>query len=175
MYGYALQNPGRYIDPRGEAIPAYLLGRAFLGGVSGGIGAYINSEGCWQAVVIGSLAGAAGGLFFPNPTSSSSMGTLLGGVSGSAAGQFLSSLLEACSCEGMSLPLNFGDAADRSDVDWGLAISSGFGAGLAGAGYRATGYNFGFNATNNLLISGIEGVGAGLTEFGYGAIDRWLN
>lgn len=95
------------------------------------------------------------------------MGTLLGGMSGSASGQLMTSLLEACSCNGMSLPFNFEDAYNRSDVDWGLAVASDFGASFAGAGYRATGYTFGFGATTNFRICGIEGFGAGAAEFGY--------
>ncbi len=168
VYGYALQNPGRYVDPTGQAIPRY-LGRAFFGAVSGGIGPYINSDGCCQAVVMALYLVLRAG-FFPSPTSSSSMGTLLGGMSGSALGQLMASLLEACSCDGMSLPFNFEDAYNRSDVDWGLAVASGFGASFAGAGYRATGYTFGFGAKNNFRISGIEGVGAGAAVFGYGLV-----
>ncbi len=63
IYGCALQNPGRYVDLTGQAIPLY-LGRAFLGAVSGGIGAYINSDGCWQAVVMALYLVLRAGFFF---------------------------------------------------------------------------------------------------------------
>jgi len=41
IYGYARQNPGRYVDPRGEAA----LPGAIIGGIAGGIAGY-NSCGC---------------------------------------------------------------------------------------------------------------------------------
>lgn len=68
VYGYALQNPGRYTDPTGEVIPA-----AILGGMAVGFGLGLLEElwrnewqfRCvnWNVVGFSTAFGAAGGAF----------------------------------------------------------------------------------------------------------------
>ncbi len=65
IYGYALQNPGRYTDPTGEAIPALVMAMAygividFTIDMIWGDGCYTLEEALWAAGF-----GAAGGLAF---------------------------------------------------------------------------------------------------------------
>ena len=175
LYGYAGQNPLYWTDPTGECPWCIAIaGRFAIGALAGGVGAYLNSGGCWDSVLIGAFAGGVAGVLFLNPTASSSIGSLLAGFSGSAGGQAAASLLDACSCGGLDIPDSLGEAWTRTNVDFGLAAASALGAGLAGAVARTAAihgaYSTGLGGfADDLVIGGIEGLGAGGAEAGYGA------
>ena len=65
VYGYALQNPGRYTDPTGEFIPvATAVGGAVLGYLLNRAADYVENEYCecgdsWNSDVLSAMSGAS--------------------------------------------------------------------------------------------------------------------
>jgi hypothetical protein len=56
VYGYALQNPGRYVDPTGEFVPI-LIGI----GIGVGLEYFTNKCATWKDLVVAGGIGAFGG------------------------------------------------------------------------------------------------------------------
>lgn len=122
VYGYALQNPGRYVDPRGEFI------NILVGAVIGGVAAAKNC-GDWRAVLIGAALGGVTGGFgaFVAP----GYAALIGGAA-AAAGQTGAYLVDNCNCS----------------FTWGSFIAStalgAVGGGFSGSvGKAAVSYRYG--------------------------------
>mgnify|MGYP000743010531 CR=1 FL=1 len=164
VYGYARQNPGRYVDPRGEfGIPG-----AVAGAVVGGVAGYISS-GCWKGAVIGAGFGAVTG-------GSGSYLTWLGAAAtgtASAAGAQVASnyFATGCGCANEE-PRSLKDLVKDPSfwaVNFGAGIGAGFGAGVGGAAanyygkaWYGSGPNFGKYGTKigSITESISEGIGA---------------
>ena len=155
VYGYALQNPGRYTDPRGEFIPG-----AVGGAIAGGVAAYITSDGCWAAVLAGSVAGGGVGALSLHPT--------LGGAGAAALGQIIGNEL-SCYCEKPGVAL---EELVTSQEFWLVTGGGAFGTSFVGAGVNNA-KHLGITGTTNLLgprltgglKEGVIGVGGGLGEY----------
>lgn len=147
--------------------------RAAVGAVSGAIGGYISSGGCWESAAIGAIAGAFAGAIIPNPKATSSIGSLAAGFTGSAAGQYASSVANPCGCDNDEEAGP--DLADRirdgwKNVDLGLAGASGMGAALPGALLRnvmSPQIRKSPSVMRDFGIGAVEGLGAGVAELGY--------
>ena len=103
VYGYARQNPGRYVDPTGEFIVPVAIGAI----VGAGVGYY--ETGCWQGAVaggaVGALAGVAGGGFSALGANSLAAGAGTG-AGASALSQIINNeLADLCGCGGERRPV----------------------------------------------------------------------
>ncbi len=78
-YSYGLNNPLRYTDQDGlMAVPVIPLGGILIGGVWGGIDAYINQTGYGKGIFSGAMGGLAASMTYPvNPIYA---GAISGGV-----------------------------------------------------------------------------------------------
>jgi RHS repeat-associated protein len=78
-YAYGLNNPLRYADADGQfAVPVIPLGGILIGGVWGGIDAYINQTGYGKGIFSGAMGGLAASMTYPwNPIYA---GAITGGV-----------------------------------------------------------------------------------------------
>ncbi len=102
LYGYVLGDPVNLIDPEGKYLVQ--VGGAILGGISGGVGAFIASEGDITQTAIGTVAGAGVGVlatFVPVSSMISNVAvknlllgsrTFFSGFLSSLAGQYLGSI-----------------------------------------------------------------------------------
>jgi RHS repeat-associated protein len=106
VYGYALQNPGRWVDPRGE----FGLPGAIAGAIIGGAVGYYKT-GCWQGVLGGAAIGAvAGGLGGPLATALGGNAVVAGAITGygatAAAQVAVNEISRLCGCTGDPLPIS---------------------------------------------------------------------
>ena len=105
VYGYVRQNPGRYIDPRGEfGIPGAFAGAA----LGGAIGYY--KTGCLQGALAGAAIGAVAGGFGPPLSSALGGNSVLAGTmtgfGASVASQLANNEIAGmCGCAGEQLPV----------------------------------------------------------------------
>jgi len=130
VYGYVYQNPGRYVDPRGEfGVPGALAG-ALIGGI---VGYY--QTGCWQGALAGAtIGGVAGGLGTPLSSGlggNSIAAGLITGTGATAASQLVNNEIgELCGCDGERVPIL---ALISSPEFWFANILGGFGGSMGGA------------------------------------------
>lgn len=173
VYGYARQNPGRYIDPTGEIGVPGAIGGAIAGGVAG----YLTT-GCWQGAAVGAVAGVAGAT--GGALGLTSLGSGAIGFAGAFAGQIGSNkFANGCGCVGEPMP--FIDLISSRKF-WFTNIGGAFGAyGGSAIGSRAA-YRYGrwwygvgplFNPSREAVRAGVEsfisegigGIGSGIGEF----------
>ena len=105
VYGYARQNPGRYVDPRGEVgVPGAIAGAA----IGGTVGYY--KTGCWQGAfggaAIGAVAGGMGGPLAAALRGNSIAAGAITGFGATAASQLaVNEIAGMCGCNGERLPV----------------------------------------------------------------------
>ncbi|MEP6019201.1 MAG: RHS repeat-associated core domain-containing protein [Paracoccaceae bacterium] len=134
VYGYALQNPGRYVDPTGEfSLPGFGLPGAVAGAAIGGAFGYIQT-GCWQGALAGAaIGGVAGGLGTPLAAALGGNTIVAGGVTGfgsAAASQIAANeVTRFCGCEGVRQPL--GQLVSTPDFYLNTVLGA-YGGGLGG-------------------------------------------
>ena len=116
-YGYAVQNPNKYIDPTGEL---FVVGGGvgfIIGGVSGFVGTLVTGGDMQSALVAGTLGGLAGAYI----GATGGIGLVQAGLLGSTAnlsGQIISNNTDS-------------DMCNNSDVNWGAVVGSGLGGMLS--------------------------------------------
>jgi RHS repeat-associated protein len=96
VFGYARQNPGRYVDPTGEFIPIPIaIGIA----VGAGVGYY--ETGCWQGALVGGIAGGVAGIVGNAFTAANTIPAGTGiGAGASALSQIINNELAGfCGCK----------------------------------------------------------------------------
>ena len=172
VYGYARQNPGRYVDPRGEfGIPGAVAG-AIVGGTAG----YLSS-GCWQGAISGAIFGAAvGGTgAYLTPAGAAAVG-LAAGASGQIAANYSAT---GCGCSNEEpLPLiELVTSPQFWAISVGSAAGSGFGAAAGSRINSAVGtalfgsgpmyYREGLrNVVEGFVSEGVAGVGGAAGGYG---------
>ena len=142
LYGYVIQDPINLIDPTGEVIPfAILAGKALVGAIAGGYGAYVSSGGDLSSIVTGTLVGAGVGLI--SPFGGKAIGSFVSNFSASVIGQYAGS-----KCGGR-------------DIDLSMAA----GAGIGGIAGKPAGKLFGQLARHpRQAAAAVEGVFVGFGE-----------
>ena len=131
VYGYALQSPNKYIDPRGEYV--FLIPIA-IGAAVGAVVGYIET-GCWQGAVgggiIGGLAGVTGAALGP---SSVVAGGAAIGAGASALSQILNNgLAGQCGCAGERRKLSELVLSPEFGLNTTLGAAGGAFGGLVGS------------------------------------------
>jgi RHS repeat-associated protein len=143
VYGYARQNPIRFIDPRGELGLSGAIAGGIGGAIAGGVAAYLSSDGCLAATAVGAIAGAGAGAVAGGLTTFGSGVTNAGAA---ALAQILANEL-SCYCEKQRIPLS---ELLMSLRFWGTTAGAGIG-GYSGAGF---GSSMGTRAATSLFGKG---------------------
>jgi RHS repeat-associated protein len=171
VYGYAMQSPMMYTDPRGEfGVPG-----AIAGAIAGGIAGYIIS-GCWEGAIVGAVAGGAVG-FAGGALGTTAVGSGAVTLGGAGAGQIASNLLVSCACGSEPVPTSELITSRRFWINNAAAgLGGGFGSAFGNGIKSAITKNFFGNAPyqgnllwrtqvlETLVTEGAGGVGAGIGE-----------